>query len=126
MKKYAVRSTVALALLSGGVAAAPGQSGGAAAPAKPAIVKKSQEMDRVEERTREKADSGKGDMERVEAQARDREMEAQGGGKDTAAQMQERNQEKKAIQKEYQDQRQDGGEKINGKKPWWKFWASDD
>ena len=36
--------------------------------------------------------------------------------------MQERSQERKQIQEEYHSE----GEKAKGKKPWWKFWGSDE
>jgi hypothetical protein len=42
------------------------------------------------------------------------------------AAMRERRDERKAIKDAYKEDVQAGGERVKGKKPWWKFWGSDD
>ena len=65
--------------------------------------------------------------ERVREEQHKRVGEAKGAGSDTSTQMRERREERKEIQQAHRDARQAGeGETVKGKKPWWKFWGSDD
>lgn len=52
------------------------------------------------------------------------EKSAGNKGNETAKEMQARRDERKQIQKEYREA--DEESRPTGKKPWWKFWASDD
>jgi hypothetical protein len=53
-----------------------------------------------------------------------KDKSAKDKGKQTANEMQARRDERKEIQKEYRESAD--GSRPTGKKPWWKFWASDD
>ncbi|UCE87522.1 MAG: hypothetical protein JSU66_07350 [Deltaproteobacteria bacterium] len=45
-------------------------------------------------------------------------------GKAQGAAMRERRDEGKAIKEAYREDVKAGGERVKGKKPWWKFWGS--
>ena len=51
---------------------------------------------------------------------------AKSDGKAKGAAMRERRDEGKAIKDAYREDVQAGGERVKGKKPWWKFWGADD
>ena len=51
---------------------------------------------------------------------------AKGEGRQTAEDMQARREERKEIQEGYREGRQEGEVAKAKKKPWWKFWGSDE
>ncbi len=87
---------------------------------------KPQAQKRMEQQSQKKRDDAKGDAEREERRIRDEKARmGDAAGAEQKAEMQERRQERKQIQEEYQEARKSGDtEKVKGKKPWWKFWAS--
>jgi hypothetical protein len=48
---------------------------------------------------------------------------AKGQGAEKSAEMKARRDERKAIQAEYREGVEGGGERVRGKKPWWKVWG---
>lgn len=73
---------------------------------------------------REKAREHAADKaERAEKSQRN-EKSASNKGNETSKEMQARRDERKQMQKEYRES--DAEDRPTGKKPWWKFWASDD
>lgn len=64
---------------------------------------------------------------RTEIEAREREIkEDKAQGEATSAEMQARRDERKAIKESYREGREAGEAPAKGKKPWWKFWESDE
>lgn len=47
-------------------------------------------------------------------------------GNEKSREMRALSEERKAIKEEYKADVEAGGERIKGKKPWWKFWGSED
>ena len=65
------------------------------------------------------------DDEDYEAKAKDKADEMKNKGQAKAAEMRERRDERKAIKDEYKAAAEPGTPRA-GKKPWWKFWGSDE
>ncbi|MEQ8484418.1 MAG: hypothetical protein RIB46_08635 [Pseudomonadales bacterium] len=62
-----------------------------------------------------------------EATERARELkEDKARGEATSTEMQTRREERKVIQETYRDGQEPDSNPPKGKKPWWKFWGSDD
>jgi len=72
------------------------------------------------EKAREHAADKAGRAERAQR----KEKSAGNKGSKTSKEMQARRDERKQIQNEYRES--DPDDRPTGKKPWWKFWASDD
>ena len=104
INKWSAIVTAVTVLLAGAVSAEPGrgQAGDRAG------AERVQKTEQVKQREREAEDVA--DKERNE----------------TAREMEERKNERKAIKEEYHEAREAGGVEPAGKKPWWKFWGSDE
>jgi hypothetical protein len=68
-----------------------------------------------------------GEREREQAEKAERVRDpAEGKGNETSTEMQARREERKQIQEEYRTAGADGETAKDKKKPWWKFWGSND
>ena len=131
MKSRLVMLSIAGLACAATISAAPGQGAGQGAgqrDAKPPQAQKQtqpREQKAVEEQVRVHRDEAEGKAARAEEQVRTREMrEGDSAGDQRSAEMQARQQERKEIHEEYKEAARSGeGEKVKGKKPWWKFWG---
>lgn len=125
---------IALLMAATAVQAAPGQNGSqrsaqssrmeqpATAQSKPR--ERTESKDREQKRVNE---SEVGEREREQAEKAERVRgSADGKGNETSTEMQARREERKQIQEEYRAAGADGETVKTKKKPWWKFWGSDD
>ena len=104
INKWSATVTALTVLLAGAVSAEPGRG---------------QAADRAGAERVQKA-------EQVKQRERDAQDVADKELNETAREMQERKNERKAIKEEYHEARKAGDVEPAGKKPWWKFWGSDD
>jgi hypothetical protein len=74
-------------------------------------------MDKVGKRDEDDYDQDR--RERMDSDGRE-------AGNEKSREMRTRSEERKAIKEEYKADVEAGGERIKGKKPWWKFWGSED
>jgi hypothetical protein len=75
------------------------------------------ERHRKQEKTAKEGSGAKAKQER-----QGRPMDSKG----KSAEMLERRDERKAIKGAYDEEVAGGAERVKGKKPWWKFWGSDE
>lgn len=126
MKKSLIIVSIATLVAAGFANSAPGGGGGGGGGG--ASQKQAREQQRMEKQVREHQDDARGKATRTEEQTRTRDMrEGETAGNEQSAEMRSRQQERKEIQDQYRtEQRAGEGEKVKGKKPWWKFWGSED
>ena len=118
---------------SGGVLAAPGEGKGKD-PAGSANAQMQQKKARAEEQVRSEAqvrsEQEKRSEEKMRAEEKTRSMErvhADDQGSSQSAEMRNRNEERKEIKEEYRTAVKSAEqERQTGKKPWWKFWGSEE
>jgi hypothetical protein len=89
---------------------------------------KQQSMERSEKEVRSRQEEAQGQAVRTEEETRSRAMtEGAAAAGSKGDEMQARQQERKEIQDQYRTAVKEGeAEKTKGKKPWWKFWGSDE
>lgn len=123
INKWSATIAALAVIFAGGVCAEQGKAKeqakhGAQAPAREEIKDRQRDME-------DAADHAKGMRETAREERSVSAREEQGKGAQTSAEMQERRDERKAIKEEY---RSGDNAKADhaGKKPWWKFWGSDD
>jgi hypothetical protein len=136
MSRTNLITTAGIVVLMAGTAvyAAPGQNGSQRSaqssrmeqPAKP----QSKPKERTESKNREQKRVNEpevGEREREQAEKAERVRDpAEGKGNETSTEMQARREERKQIQDEYRAAGADSETAKAKKKPWWKFWGSDD
>lgn len=101
-----------------------------AAPSEKAKGPAKQKAERSEIASADKARSHQREIEDEAEQERrageQRGADAADKGSEKAREMRARKEERRAIKEAYKSDVEAGGERVRGKKPWWKFWGSDD
>lgn len=94
----------------------------------PAVAAKMQKDNHAqhEKVARERKADAQGELERREEKERLRKDAGQASGKAESVEKKARNEERKQVKEEYKTATRSGdADKVKGKKPWWKFWGSD-